>query len=585
MTTKIWSRPLLTAVLAVCLALGPISVAQAGRKVVIKGGGWGHGIGMSQYGAYGRALAGRGARAILTHYYSRTRVSPRKMPGAIRVGLLQYRGSVGLTSLAKSSSGGDMALKVKGSSGRLARGGPGTSWRVEASSTGGFRLYRNGSQVRRNGRTVFGGPKRPLVAVYAKYGSLADLAEKTANYAYGRIEISSYSSSSCSAGYCLRAIVTLGMQKYLFGLGEVPSSWPQESLRAQAIAGRTYAFAKVKASGQHRYPCGCAVYDSTLDQAYIGDAKRTGSGIYWDDWKSAVRTTRSQVVTSGGAPIQALYSSSSGGHTENNENVWGGSPVPYLRGVKDRADAVAANPNHSWKVQMSWDSFSSKLASYYGTGQLDKLKLLKPFGVSGRVTVPKDADSGGAKVVGRTKTVRTSGWSLRSALGLKDSLFRVAVFYDTARAFITKHHRLGAAPGHALGPATRVPRSGPATGLVQDFQRGRMTYIRATGQSVWQRGPVLAAYDGLGRESSALGLPLSDLWGGEDYWGATYEHGSILYSKDTGAHAVLDDVRPTWRRSGGPEGRLGLPLGPLKTQDGVNVQRFENGTIRIPPSG
>ena len=177
------------------------------------------------------------------------------------------------------------------------------------------------------------------------------------------------------------------MQKYLYGLGEVPSSWPAAALKAQAIAGRTYALSKVERSGQHRYPCDCAVYDSTLDQAYIGDSKRSGSGAYWDDWKGAVDSTNDQIVKHQGDTIQALYSSSSGGHTENNENVWGGSPIPYLRGVTDKPDRAGGdNPNFKWKVTMSYASFSSKLSAAYGTGAVTDFDLIKPFGVSGRVT-------------------------------------------------------------------------------------------------------------------------------------------------------------------------------------------------------
>ncbi|MDQ3620348.1 MAG: hypothetical protein M3391_09510, partial [Actinomycetota bacterium] len=133
-----------------------------------------------------------------------------------------------------------------------------------------------------------------------------------------------------------------------------------------------------------------------------------------------------------GAPIQALYSSSSGGYTENNENVWGGGPLPYLRGVPDGPDAVGANPNHTWRVSMGWRTFSSKLNSAFNTGALQRFRLLKPFGVSGRVTVVKGPDRGGVRIVGANKTARASGWEIRSALALKDSLFRVSIRYDGA---------------------------------------------------------------------------------------------------------------------------------------------------------
>jgi stage II sporulation protein D len=402
--------------------------ALAGRTVTIKGGGWGHGIGMSQYGAYGRALNGKSAGQIVKHYYSGIDLAARDMP-RLRVGLMQGRSAIAFTSRAFADGGGKVTVKVAGSGRRLAKGGAGTNWRVEPASTGGYRVYKGSKQVKRNGNGVFGGPGSPLVVVFEKHQSLLEVTDKPYAYAYGKMEIGTYT-SSCSGGYCARLVLKIPMQKYLYGLGEVPSSWPQQVLQAQAIAGRTYAFQKALSSGQHRIGCDCAVYDSTYDQAYIGDAKRTGSGEYWDDWKSAVDSTQKKVMLYGGVPIQALYSSSSGGHTENNENVWGGTPLPYLRGVPDKPDqAEGRNPNFKWKLRMPWSDFQSRVDSAFGVGKLKRFRLMKPFGVSGRVTVVR-GDEGGVRIVGSRKTVRESGWSIRSALGLKDTLFRVDVSRD-----------------------------------------------------------------------------------------------------------------------------------------------------------
>jgi SpoIID/LytB domain protein len=418
-------------VLSVALMLAFLPApALAGRTVVITGGGWGHGLGMSQYGSYGMALNGRSADGILEHYYSGASVQWAHMPDRLRVGLLQGRRSISATSSTYLPGHGRVIFKVaKGM--RIASGGTGSQWRVVPSSTGRMRLYKNGNKIIREGRSAFGSPRRPIVAQYEQFGSLIGITEKANRYAYGRMDFGTYRSSSCG-DYCLRLVLRIPMQKYLFGLGEVPASWPQASLRSQAIAGRTYAFEKFRRSGQHRYPCDCAVYDSTYDQAYIGDAKRTGSGAYWDDWQEAVIATRSEVILYNGAPIQAFYSSSSGGHTESNENVWGGTAVPYLRGVPDAADAVAGNPNHTWRVVMSWLDFSSRLNSTFNTGAVERFQLVKPFGVSGRVTVVKGPDRGGVRIVGSKRTVRASGTAVKSALSLKDSLFRVEVRRDGA---------------------------------------------------------------------------------------------------------------------------------------------------------
>ena len=415
---------------ALILSLLPGPAALAARTVTITGGGWGHGMGMSQYGAYGRAKRGDAAPQILEHYYSGTKVTAADMPGTLRVGLLEYRSSISATSSPFEEGGGEVVFKVKGSKERIARGAAGADWRVEPSSTGGMRLFKNGNQVRKDGRSVFGDPTHPLIAQYQRFGTLLRINEKAISYAYGNMQFGTFPTDRCSGGHCLRLVIQLPLQKYLYGLGEVPFSWPGAALRTQVIAARTYAYEKTLRTGQRRYPCDCAVYDSTLDQVYSGDAKRIPSGQYWDDWTSAVDDTKGQVILYNGAPIQALYSSSSGGHTENNENVWGGTPLPYLRGVPDAPDDNPANPNHTWSVSMSYSAFESKLNASYGVGDLDAFRLLRPFGVSGRVTVVKPDNTGGVKIVGSRKTVRTSGWSIRSALGLKDSLFRVQITKD-----------------------------------------------------------------------------------------------------------------------------------------------------------
>jgi SpoIID/LytB domain protein len=409
------------------------SPAFAARKVTITGGGWGHGIGMSQYGAYGRAKRGDEATQILEHYYTGTKVTTADMPSRLRVGLLEYRSSITATSSPFTDGGGEVIFKIQGSKERIARGGPGADWRVEPSSTGGMRLYKNGNQVRKDGRSVFGDPKHPLIAQYQRLGTLLRINEKGISYAYGNMEFGTFPTDRCSGGHCLRLVISLPLQKYLYGLGEVPFSWPAAALRTQVIAARTYAYEKTLRTGQNRYPCDCAVYDSTLDQVYSGDAKRVPSGQYWDDWTSAVDATKGQVILHNGSPIQALYSSSSGGHTENNENVWGGTPLAYLRGVPDAPDDNPANPNHTWSVEMSYSAFESKLDSSYGVGSVEKFDLVRPFGVSGRVTVVKPDNTGGVKIVGSNKTVRTSGWSIRSALGLMDSLFRVEITTTATR--------------------------------------------------------------------------------------------------------------------------------------------------------
>ena len=576
--------------------------AQAGRVVTLSGGGWGHGLGMSQYGAYQRGYAGTPAAKILTHYYPGTAVVKEQMPHNVRVGLLPaYGGSISsipISSKPLSSGSGEISFTVEGDSAPIARGGPSDRFRIEASPTGGMRLYKNGARVDVDGNGVFGGENRAVVVHFATFGSLLHLEQKGRDYAYGTFEVSTYKSGACSDGYCVRGALSLSMQKYLYGLGEVPASWPQQTLRAQAIAGRTYAYKRVlhlrrEGTGQHRYPCDCALYDSTLDQAYIGDSKRTGSGSYWDDWKLAVDATGGQVIEYGGAPITALYMSSSGGHTESVANVWGSSlsQYPYLRGVRDRADyAHGVNPNYRWKERMPWSDFAGALqkaglrtVDSTSIGTITGISVVPPKGVSGRITVVKGDGSGGLRITGSNGVARESGWWLRSVLDLRDIPRSLTVRYTIGDVFQEKYRLLNGRPGAATGSPYDVPRGETSEGRAQDFEVGRMTYTSSAGKVTWQWGPVLRRYDGMGREGGPLGMPATDVWGTRSYKGAGYRRGLIIYSASTGSHAVLTGFRTAYIEAGGAQGLLGLPITGRKASaavpDGGRYQRFERGTL------
>lgn len=414
------ARAAACAVVALALAVGPASHAEAAVAVTISGGGFGHGLGMSQYGAYGQALAGRDASQILTHYYTDTTVTETDVSHT-RVGLLQGEESISLGSSAGESGSGLIRFKVLGTKTTVAEGDAGVSWEIQPRASGALALYRNGQKL----RGQWGGPGAPLVIKYARFDSLLGITEKQRWYAYGQVEIGTYASTSCATGFCLRAVVELPMQKYLYGLGEVPASWPVEALKAQVIAARTYAHRKHETTGDRRQPCDCTILDWASEQVYLGETRRVQSGSYWDRWTSAVDDTAGLVVLYRGEPINAMYSASSGGHTENNETIWGTAAVPYLRGVRDPYDDNSANPYHDWKVSMRWGQFSTRLDAAFGTGELVSFEIREPRGVSGRVSAVING-RGGVRIVGSDKSVVVSGSAVKSALGLKDTLFEVS---------------------------------------------------------------------------------------------------------------------------------------------------------------
>jgi SpoIID/LytB domain protein len=297
----------------------------------------------------------------------------------------------------------------------LGVGGAGQDWRVSTNSSGAVVLRRpNGTTVSRSG-------SKPLYVLYGKYSSLLRLPQTGFRYGYGVLELNAYSTGS---GHRVRGIITsLTMQQYLYGLGEVPSSWPTEALRAQAVAGRTYAAEKISRLGQNRSTCNCALYATTFDQVFVGHEKLLGSS--GSRWRSAVDDTVFVVVTSNGKPIEAYYSSSSGGHTEHNEYVWGGTPRSYLRGVADPHDAVS--PNHSWTVEFTHSQLQSRLNAFADTkvGTLYSIETLAPYGVSGRVRRVIGPSEGGVLIEGSSGVKRVSGDRMRQVLGLRSTLFRI----------------------------------------------------------------------------------------------------------------------------------------------------------------
>src|SRR5207245_2907895 len=104
---------------------------------------------------------------------------------------------------------------------------------------------------------------------------------------------------------------------------------------------------------------------STLDQVYLGWDKEVA--VDGGRWVTAVNATSGKVVLFHGKPVQANYTASSGGFTEDNENVWPGAALPYLRGVCDPGDYTTANPSRVWTETFTGKAMGRDLAQATGT--------------------------------------------------------------------------------------------------------------------------------------------------------------------------------------------------------------------------
>jgi SpoIID/LytB domain protein len=466
------------------------------RSFTFYGSGFGHGLGMSQWGAYGLSRQGWGSKQILAHYYSGTRVEPQQPPvDRLRIGLVQNRGAVRL-----EAEGGSVDLRLGSRTGDVVATVPdGQTWRIKVSGDEYRVLDATGATVARAGD-----PETPIVAVYE---SPARAGVPEAGHAYGRgwIEFGLY---DCAGGCAMRLVLLISPEEYLYGLGEVPSSWPSAALQAQAIAARTYAFTKAAAS-QHRPECDCALYASSFDQVYAGWDKE--SGLDGDRWVAAVDATAGEVVVEGEQTIQAFYMSSSGGHTEDNENVWGGDPIDYLRGVCDPGDYTTDNPSAIWEVTLNAPEVTQALSLGIGTvtGFVNAVR-----GVSGRIV--------SITVRGENGSTSVSGSTLRSALALRDDRVWIDRDRQVTGDIRVKYDALGCSPGLPTSPQVAV-----AGGLRQSFESGTIFFQDAAGPHELH-GAVLDFYLAKGGPGGRFGFPLTDVRPlANGNLRARFEHGTI----------------------------------------------------------
>ena len=164
----------------------------------------------------------------------------------------------------------------------------------------------------------------------------------------GQLEVTAHSTG-------LAAVETTTLDRYLLGITEVPSSWPHETLAAQAVAARTY-LAWTLDRGRSRNG---SRYDYDICASQYCQVYR-GPGEASDAWASAVAATAGEILTHAGKPAQALYSSSAGARTRANQDVFGGGAVPYLQPVD--SPELEVTPYARWVLQVSADEFARVFA-------------------------------------------------------------------------------------------------------------------------------------------------------------------------------------------------------------------------------
>lgn len=383
-------RLVLSALLATSAVLLPAAPSYAGPdKLVLQGHGWGHGHGMSQYGAQGAALAGKGYRQILAFYYPGT--AWERLGGRVKV-LISGDTSADVVVAARPG----LTVKALGSGRRtkLTEIRPqARKWRITAASPTRSRVAWKGSRGGwRTWKVV------PGDAQFQADGPLR-LTTPAGVVEYRGI----LRSATAKAGKRARDTVNiLPLDAYLRGVVPsevIASSWRPDALRAQAVAARTYAaFERRQPLAGHYQIC-----DTSQCQVY------TGTTHEYPTTDAAIRHTRGQVLTHRGTPAFTQFSSSNGGWTAAGSQ-------PYLVAKRDPYDATPSNPNHTWRQAVSARAIE---AAWPAIGDFTRIRVLARDGNGGW---------GGRverlQVVGAAGSTTVSGDDFRSILGLRSEWFR-----------------------------------------------------------------------------------------------------------------------------------------------------------------
>ena len=392
------TAPIIRFVAVAALVATTLTVAPPAARSVLAlgtttfyGRGYGHGVGMSQYGARGRALAGQLAPAILGHYYANTTLGQRDATAVARVLVLSAYAASATKPLTITGIGGDW--KIDGlaatfpKSARLTltpTAAGATTWALTVTSKDAVVLARSVVST-------------AVIVRPATTATYLELTSKPTTYnlyrGYLRVRLTTTASvyDHVALDLYLRGVVTV----------EMPYSWPTEALKAQAIASRSYALYRL-----HPWTGSFDLYDDTRSQVYRGRRAERIEG------NAAVSTTAGTVVLSGAAVANTLYHSADGGWTENNENVYVNStgqlvagPLPYLRGSSDRApdgsSYDAASPYATWHTaSYTAAALSAILAKDVRTNVGSVISLdLSRRGVSGRLISVTLTGSLGTKTV------------------------------------------------------------------------------------------------------------------------------------------------------------------------------------------
>lgn len=373
---------------ALCAAVAA-SAASAVTQYRITGHGWGHGIGLSQYGAKGFAERGYTAPQIVTYYYTGAYLGKQPADaGTVRVRLSAGR----VRARVEVDTTGVVLTRATGTKYNFQVG----DWMTMKAESGKLAAYR----VRNGVSTKLFGGDTAMATLSGPAGGMQPLFTAD-NGAYGHHYRGSLRFHLVAG--TITVVNRVGMSSYLYSVvpAEMPNGWPTAALRAQAIAARSYAIATRKAGIFDEYA-------DTRSQMYLGIEHEKPSTT------AAVNATAGNVLKYAGAVIPAFFSSTSGGRTAAIEDAWNSAARPYL---KTKADPYEKSPYTNWPELGVYTSsaFANKLGSYIDGALIGVYVRTNP---SYRVDSVIIRGSRGEKTM--------TGGNFQSRFGLRTTWFRVA---------------------------------------------------------------------------------------------------------------------------------------------------------------
>ena len=232
----------------------------------------------------------------------------------------------------------------------------------------------------------------------------------------------------------------LDLDTYLLGVvsSEMPASFEQEALNAQAIVARTYTIYKITNGSKHQNADICD--DSTCCQAWISKEARFEKWnekereSNWAKIENAVNDTKGKIVTYEGKPINAFFHSNSGGITDTASNVWGGENYPYLQAVETSGEEIYTQ--YASEVSITKEEFITKIKEYHSDLKID-------FNKEKQIDILEYTDGDRIKTI-KIGNLNLSGVEIRKIFGLKSAKFKINIEENNVNFSVTGY-------GHGVG--------------------------------------------------------------------------------------------------------------------------------------